>query len=169
MPNYLGVSGGGSPTGCPCVAMSQPEFLLYANGSLFVNSQVRLTDVQDGTSNTYLVGESIYVVADVWSNGTDNRGIWSGGVYLDKNWRYYVNLAAAVEPINQPVDGNVYNGSNPRTDQNPVGRTFGSLHTGGANMAFGDGSVRFMPASLDVNVHRTLGTIADGLPVGGAP
>lgn len=167
--NYLGVAGGGTPTACPCVANSNSQFILYANGTLFVNSQVRLTDISDGTSNTYLIGESIYVVADVWSNGTDNRGMWSGGVYLDHNWRYYVNLAAAVEPINQPVNGGNYNGSYPRTDQTPAGRTFGSLHTGGVNMAFGDGSVRFMSASTDVNLHRQMGTIADGLPIGGAP
>jgi hypothetical protein len=36
-------------------------------------------------------------------------------------------------------------------------------------MAFADGSVRFMPNATDVTVHRQLGTIADGLPVGGAP
>ena len=119
------------------------------------------------TANTYLIGESKYVVADVWSNGTDNRGLWSGGVYLDKNWRYYANLAAAVEPFDQPAIGADYTGSTPRTDQTSGGRTFGSFHTGGVNMAFGDGSVRLMSVSTDVNIHRELGTIADGLPVGG--
>jgi prepilin-type N-terminal cleavage/methylation domain-containing protein/prepilin-type processing-associated H-X9-DG protein len=176
--NYLGVAGGGVPPtpppltvppNCPCVAKSDPDFLLWANGVLFVNSQVRIQDIGDGTSNTYLVGESKYVVADIWSDGTDNRGMWSGGVYLDQNWRYYVNLGAAVEGINQPNKETDYTGSSQRTDQHPAGRTFGSLHPGGANMAFADGSVRFMPTSTDPNINRELGTIADGLPVGGAP
>jgi prepilin-type processing-associated H-X9-DG protein len=62
-----------------------------------------------------------------------------------------------------------YTGSGPRNNEHVVGRTFGSLHTGGCNMAFADGSVRFMPSSTNADVHRQLGTIADGLPLGGAP
>jgi len=168
--SYLGVAGGGPATGCPCVAASTTNFFLWANGPLYVNSHVKLTDITDGTSNTYLIGESKYQVADLRrSDNAEKRGLWSGGVYLDKNWRYYAGLAAAVEPIDQPSGIPDYNGGDIRDNETIVGRTFGSLHPGGCNMLFADGSVHFMPTSTDVNIHRTLGTIADGLPVGGAP
>jgi prepilin-type processing-associated H-X9-DG protein len=35
---------------------------------------------------------------------------------------------------------------------------FGSMHSGGANFCFGDGSVKFLPDSLDVNVYLAMGS-----------
>jgi len=150
------------------VATSTTAFILYTNGVFFANSKVRPTDITDGTSNTYLIGETKYQVADLTSAGANKKGLWSGGIYLNASWRYYSNLAAAVEPINQPVGGD-YTGASLRTSETIVGRTFGSFHPGGCNMAFADGSIHFMPNDTDVNVHRQLGTISDGLPLGGVP
>jgi prepilin-type N-terminal cleavage/methylation domain-containing protein/prepilin-type processing-associated H-X9-DG protein len=165
--NYLACAGGGTPTGCPCVSVNNPVgYIMYANGVFFLNSRVKLTDITDGTSNTYLIGESKYQVADRKPDGSVKYGLWSGGVYLTSAWRYYSNLAAAVEGINQPTEVPDYTGSSLRNNEHIVGRTFGSFHSGGCNMAFADGSIRFMPNSTDVNVHRQLGTVADGLPVG---
>jgi prepilin-type processing-associated H-X9-DG protein len=92
--------------------------------------------------------------------------MWSGGVYLDHNWRYYANLGGAVEGINQLYDGADFTPGTAREDQHFTGRTFGSFHPGGCNMAFADGSVQFMLTTLNVNIHRSLATIADGLPTG---
>jgi prepilin-type N-terminal cleavage/methylation domain-containing protein/prepilin-type processing-associated H-X9-DG protein len=170
--SYLPVAGGGSPTDCPCVANNTTTFILYANGPFFINSRTRVTDISDGSSNTYLIGESKYQVADLRPQPTDNekRGLWSGGAYLDVNWRYYSAITAAVEPINQPARAaGDYTQTDVRLTEALVGRTVGSFHPGGCNMAFADGSVRFMPNSTDLNLHRALGTIKDGLPVGGAP
>jgi prepilin-type N-terminal cleavage/methylation domain-containing protein/prepilin-type processing-associated H-X9-DG protein len=168
--SYLPVAGGGSPTGCTCVATKTPTFIIYTNGTFYINSRTKLTDITDGTTNTYLIGESKYQVADIRpSDGAEKRGLWSGGVYLRPDWKYYSALAAAVEPINQPSGIADYTATGIRANEAIVGRTFGSLHIGGCNMAFGDGSVRFMLNSTDINVHRSLGTIADGLPAGGAP
>jgi prepilin-type N-terminal cleavage/methylation domain-containing protein/prepilin-type processing-associated H-X9-DG protein len=168
--SYMVCAGGGTPTGCPCIATSYTGFIDYANGVCFINSQVKTTDIIDGTSNTYMMGETKYQVADLWTSPVaDKRGFWSGGVYLRSDWRYYVNLSAAVEPINQPMTGADYTATTLRTSEAPVGRTFGSFHAGGCNMAFADGSIHFMSQTTDVNVHRQLGIIADGLPIGGAP
>jgi prepilin-type processing-associated H-X9-DG protein/prepilin-type N-terminal cleavage/methylation domain-containing protein len=167
--NYMACAGGGSPTACPCVATSYSGFILYANGVFYINSQTRVTDITDGTTNTYLMGETKYQVADLWADGEDKRGFWAAGVYLRSDWRYYVNLCAAVEGINQPAGIPDYTGTTLRRSEEYEGRTFGSFHPGGCNMLFADGSVHFMPTSTDLNIHRALGTIADGLPIGGAP
>jgi len=169
--NYIAVAGGGSPTACPCVAKNTTSFILYTNGVFYINSQTRLTDITDGSSNTYLIGETKYQVGDLRaSDGAEKRRFWSGGAYLDVNWRYYANMAAAVEPINQPaIAAGDYTTSTVRDNEAIVGRTFGSFHLNGCNMAFADGSVHWMDSGTDVNIHRQLGTIADGLPLGGAP
>jgi prepilin-type N-terminal cleavage/methylation domain-containing protein/prepilin-type processing-associated H-X9-DG protein len=167
--NYIACAGGGTPAGCPCVSNDNTNFILYANGVFYINSRTRLTDITDGSSNTYLMGETKYQVADLWSGGVDKRGFWAAGVYLDPSWRYYVNLAAAVEGINQPLGRPDYTAATSRQSEVYVGRTFGSFHPGGCNMLFADGGVRFLPTSTDLNVHRALGAIADGLPLGGAP
>ena len=75
-------------------------------------------------------------------------------------------MVAAVESINSPFNGPDYTGSTQRTNEAVAGRTFGSFHTGGCNVTLADGSVRFMRETTDIAIHRGLGTISDGLPVG---
>ena len=42
---------------------------------------------------------------------------------------------------------------------------FGSRHPGGANFAFGDGSVRFLSERINPAVYRLLGHRDDGEPI----
>ena len=85
--NYLAVAGGGAAADCPCTATSFTPMILYANGAFFINSNTKLTGITDGTTNTYLVGESKYQVS---IDRPGKEGIWSGGAYLAANYRYYV-------------------------------------------------------------------------------
>jgi prepilin-type N-terminal cleavage/methylation domain-containing protein/prepilin-type processing-associated H-X9-DG protein len=48
------------------------------------------------------------------------------------------------------------------TDSNPCKRGWGSFHTGGVNAVMGDGSVRFMKTTIDMNVWIAYATIAGG-------
>lgn len=178
--DYLIVAGGGAPQDCKCVAYgpdnnpaapNYPDSLLFTNGVAYLASRNKITDITDGTSNVYLIAESRYQRPD-----TD---MWSGGVYMWAKWRAYYNATAAVEGINQTFLSATYPNdpdnvdwghvSGTRDIAEVIGRSVGSYHTGGCNMAFGDGSVRFMTNTTDLNVHRGLGARADGLPVGGAP
>ena len=55
------------------------------------------------------------------------------------------------------------------TNAFPSGQKVANLGGPCPNQGSPSNDARFMPNSTDVNVHRQLGTIADGLPVGGAP
>jgi len=187
--NYLIVSGGGPAAACKCVAYggdnspnapNYPDFLLYTNGISYAGSRTKFTDVSDGTSNVYLIGESKYQAADYYTDKAGGGSLWSSGVYVWAKWRESQISVSAVEPINQtfysadyPDDrvGDTFYGHTPgkRDLIEVVGRSVGGYHPGGCNMAFADGSVRFMPNSTDVTVHQQLGTRDDGLPAGGAP
>jgi prepilin-type N-terminal cleavage/methylation domain-containing protein/prepilin-type processing-associated H-X9-DG protein len=107
------------------------------NGVFFLNSHVRFEDIRDGLSTTIFVGEKVLDTGDLgWMSGTK----------------------ATLRNT-----GTLINGTIVRTASNPdpVGG-FGSGHGGGANFAFGDGTVRFIPSAINPAVYRLLGNRADG-------
>jgi prepilin-type processing-associated H-X9-DG protein len=116
---------------------------------------VRLVEIQDGTSNTLLLGEH--------GRGPTNVGYW--------NW--FAAWDGAVQRLSIAGVNSPYPPSLPYADrmppavepplwgpQNAVG--FGSYHPGGANFALADGSVRFVKGSTDYRVLGALGTRAGG-------
>jgi prepilin-type N-terminal cleavage/methylation domain-containing protein len=163
--NYLACMGGGVTA--ECVAGSDPSRRIFRNGIFFANSQTRITDITDGTTNTVLVGESKYFVNAAQRrkiNATDNahqgwdsslRGHANGGFTIP------VNLCATNNPINSVLDANGSFG--------PQTSTYGSHHIGGANFCMADASVTFIRNDIEINLYRSLGTINDGLPLGGLP
>ena len=144
--SYLGVSGTDSPTRL---------------GVLFSDSKVRLTDVTDGTSNTLMIGER--------PPSHDFRlGWWYAG--LGQDGKGAAELILGVRERNQLVPSF---GSScgpgpygftpaPLGFADPCGTFhFWSPHTGGANFAFCDGSVRFLRYDADA-VLPALATRAGG-------
>ncbi|HYH69565.1 MAG TPA: DUF1559 domain-containing protein, partial [Urbifossiella sp.] len=115
-------------------------------GSVSTNRIVRLTDVLDGTSNTLMVGEiSVYMPPGLtyhqyrtWIRGN------TGG-------------AGAAKCVTNPINSTVYNGSNNFNDI-----SFGSNHTGGCNVALGDGTVRFLRSATDIAVLKASASINSG-------
>lgn len=126
------------------------------NGIFFVKSKTRITDVKDGTSNTLFLGE-ILVVPD--TNVNDLRGRYSNS-WEGNNWFSTLN------PPNSTVsDRQNYQGiSIPKAPMTNVANngtqnlSARSTHTGGANFALADGSVRFIQNSIDPVVYAQLGT-----------
>jgi prepilin-type N-terminal cleavage/methylation domain-containing protein/prepilin-type processing-associated H-X9-DG protein len=174
--SYFGCSGGGTTTDAACTASGWPPFFLFNNGLIFANSKINFRDITDGSSNTFLMGETKYMVdpscvANVQQNGIGTAGgtqagLWSGGIYVQIKYRFNNNGAAAVDGINSPYAGDI--GSGPNCLQEYVGRTFGSRHVGGCHMLLADGSVQFMSQNMDLATYRTMGSRGDGLPIGGA-
>jgi prepilin-type N-terminal cleavage/methylation domain-containing protein/prepilin-type processing-associated H-X9-DG protein len=202
--NYLAVMGGasGRPTitpgqNCPnssgtdsgCMSYQQSQFVnsasggktWYNNGVIYINSATRFTDIVDGTTNTFMLGETWYMEVPAGSSGTVSA-TWAGTLYGSGGTAGNggcctapVMMAAANDPINNALNvieagGIPYNPGVPGgADSATPMRGFGSRHAGGCNFAMCDGSIHFLSQTIDVNVYRQLATRADGLPIGGVP
>ena len=177
--NYFGCAGGGAPWESACVAADGSDGLLFDNGILYANSMTKIRDVIDGTTNTYLIGETRYgslkAGHDILYGGDwpGNWASWATGVDLHTTGNYPVmtTMAAAVDPINHPtilfpnLGGAEFDPA--IWDSYAVSeRTFGSRHPGGCHMGMADGSVQFVSESIDLAVHRDLGDRQNGLPLG---
>jgi prepilin-type N-terminal cleavage/methylation domain-containing protein len=180
--NYFACMGGGmdepatgnkvaSATGqnCTCGTVGAPfpnaRFLIHwTNGFMHVNSKKKLTDATDGTSNSIMIGETIY------QNMQINRGWGSSHRTKHGSNNGPGNITGTYRAINSGKA--LYDAFSDRaTDQNIhnhlMNTCFGSMHSGGAQFCLGDGSVRFLNQNMNLAIYRTLGSINDGLPIGG--
>ncbi len=117
------------------------------SGVFYCNSQTRITDITDGTSSTVLIAEK------AWANA---NGVWVGAI---------PGAAMVFGPTNaciNVISGGIPNSPiyappmlvqchahliNPTTDGDGGLDDISSLHTGGANILFADGSVRFVQST----------------------
>lgn len=116
------------------------------HGLLFLNSRVRFSDIYDGSSHTFLVAEAInpdYALG--WLSGT--RATLRNTSKIEEP-----NSMAYWHPNDQP---------RPETPPLEVGG-FGSFHPGGINVAFADGSTRFVTQNVSPELLRLYGHRADG-------
>jgi prepilin-type N-terminal cleavage/methylation domain-containing protein/prepilin-type processing-associated H-X9-DG protein len=116
------------------------------------NSKTRFANITDGTSNTIALGET---TLEVYNGRTASWG-YRGWVMTGIDLRYGINdwsYTTLTGPIT-PQPGRL--GS--------WGRA-GSLHTGGAQFCFADGSVRFISQDTDQTTLTRLGYMADGNPM----
>lgn len=110
---------------------------LTGNGVFYRNSRTRIADILDGTSMTVLVGERAFAfVNGTWSGAPNNAIVKAGNM---NPWKF----ATATSPIFVQAHNNWIN---IMTDSDGGLDDFSSLHAGGAQLLFGDGSVRFIPS-----------------------
>ena len=132
-----------------------------ATGVCYCGSLVRLSDITDGTSQTYLLGEKTldpdYYLSG--QDGSDDQGALVGDDDDTVRWVAILgpNPSNYLPPY-QDIPG--YTGIPGTVD---VG--FGSAHAVGFNMAMCDGSVQTINYSIDRETHRRLGNCKDGLPI----
>ncbi len=117
-----------------------------ATGVCFLRSEIRIADIPDGTSHTYLIGEKYVSQANYDSHDDPghDQSMYTG-VDLDVN-RWTIDL--------------------PLQDAGPVfERRFGSAHPGSCHFVMCDGSVKAINYNIDSDVHRRLGHRKDRLYV----
>jgi prepilin-type processing-associated H-X9-DG protein len=127
-----------------------------ATGVVFGRSQINMRQIEDGTVNTYLVGEK-YMSTDTYDTGLDagdNEPAFGG------NNADTLRTTSHIRELSKPLDL----GPDHAGDSENVGeRIFGSAHPGGFNMAMCDSSVRSVSFDVDKEVHRARGHRSDGV------
>jgi prepilin-type N-terminal cleavage/methylation domain-containing protein/prepilin-type processing-associated H-X9-DG protein len=130
------------------------------NGVFFLNSSVRSEDIPDGRSTTIFVGEKPIQSNDLgWASGT--RATLRNAADRPNANRVIPGTPAATAAAAAAAEA----AERASTGADPVGG-FGSYHSGGANFAFGDGSVRFVKNSVNQKIFGFLANRADGELIG---
>lgn len=152
--HYYGVMGakGTAPSGDPYSidpwhpGASPPMFGggHATNGVLYRNSNIKLSDVTDGTSKTFSVGEKS------WIGGY--YGSWLAGISNGQALSYSAKNVAY--PLNSLSIDLTYN------EWNDV--SFGSDHPAGAHFAFADGSVHFITENIELSLLKAAASRKSG-------
>jgi prepilin-type N-terminal cleavage/methylation domain-containing protein/prepilin-type processing-associated H-X9-DG protein len=150
---YVGVAG----------QLEPEEFAARNNGVFYRNSRIGIRDITDGTSTTLMVGERSQNAA----NATWAGMIPSGLACNNPTWPVQDCEASNVlilghtgpSPDEPWID--VPNNEKAGVDD------FHSLHAGGCQFAFCDGSVRFIKESINPQVFSYLATRAGGEVISG--
>src|SRR5262245_45375066 len=122
----------------------------------FAPYTVRITDITDGTSNTLLASETVQ------GSGSDLRGFtwWAPGAQFTT---WYPPNTSSPDIVTQ-------NCNNQPAQNLPCVNNGGawniqaarSRHAGGVNAVMGDGSVRFVQNSININTWRAMSTTRGG-------
>ena len=150
---YVGVAG----------QLEPEEFAAQNNGVFYRNSMIGIRDITDGTTTTLMVGERSQNVA----NATWVGMIPAGLACNNPTW-----------PVQDCEASNVlilgHTGPSPHEPWIDVPNNkkagvddFHSLHAGGCNFAFCDGSIRFIKDTINPQVFSYLATRAGGEVISG--
>ncbi len=163
--NYLGVQGGGTPVpnagSAPCFTQAGQR-VFFQNGIIYTNSRIKFASITDGTTNTFMIGESRYMPTPNMRTDGFHAG-WASSLKADSAFGLPLTFAAAVLQINalrecRPGVADCFNF---------VSRIFGSKHAGGCHFGLADGSIQFVSENIDINIYRQSAVRDDGLPLGG--
>jgi prepilin-type N-terminal cleavage/methylation domain-containing protein len=125
-------------------------------GIFFVRSMVKMADISDGASNTFLCGEK-NINPDWYFTGLDfgDDQTWTQGWDYDGNRYTYYPVTSGADPPTPMPDTPGYMDC----------WVFGSAHLSGFGMAMCDGSVHTVSYSIDPETYRRLGDRADGMTI----
>ena len=125
-------------------------FEIELPGMLFINSEVSFGEVADGASNTFLIGER----DGGFIEDGEQRGaaVWCGA-----------NFSIWFSNCLGPTDDNTeFTLNSVSTEFGGRNVAFSSLHPGGANFGRADGSIEFVPETINPVLYLRMGTKAGG-------
>lgn len=128
---------------------------------------IRIRDVKDGVSNTFIVGEAEPVVSDTWLQEDGNAGRvdhWAIGGDDCDNWEM-TDWSETCGSTGVPLNFKAPETGATKAEKGMHEVAFGSNHPGGANMLLADGSVRWVSNSINPQTWSALGTRAGKEPV----
>lgn len=151
-----------------CNATGNPEaddrVRFCQTGIMYYRSALKTSQITDGTSKTYLVGEK-WMPTDGYDGTTDNNdpGYTAGdnqSMYTGYEWdnhrvAWNPDSSASQKSFQPSQDG-------PGTDGSGPERRFGSAHPSTFQMVFCDGSVHSIAYDIDPSMHRALAHRFDG-------
>jgi prepilin-type N-terminal cleavage/methylation domain-containing protein len=148
---------GDGPSAAPASGTVIASYATWT-GISYQQSLVAMSDISDGSSNTYMVAEK-YLDPAAYTTGTDLGDKYpalSGGDLELNRWTYYDASNATTSALYQPT-------------QDRLGialpQAFGAAHAGGFLAALCDGSVRSISYSIDRTTHMYLGNRRDRQPI----
>ncbi len=114
-------------------------------GSVTTGHYVDFGTMTDGSSNILMVGER-------------SQNLPSGQPNDYRSWvRGNNGGSGTTKNVTYPINSTFYNSSNNFNDI-----SFGSNHSGGCHFLLGDGSVRFVSESIDLNLYKALASVKSG-------
>ncbi|QDU48522.1 DUF1559 domain-containing protein [Gimesia panareensis] len=126
----------------------------YANGAFYRNSNVRMRDLTDGSSNVILAGERAYLVG--------SNKAFAGALYAARDYNATgPAISSAGSSSNQGLISIFGGGAAPINANASSGQgriAYSSKHVGGAHFLFGDGRIAFLSENID---HRAASIPAD--------
>jgi prepilin-type processing-associated H-X9-DG protein len=127
------------------------------NGVIYMNSNISVGKITDGSSHTLLVGECTLSGLTPSHNGA----IWAG-----MHGSVDISIAVGQETV-LISDAMWWINSDPNWCVNGIGpQAFGSNHPGGASFCFADGSIHFLRTEIDGTTLENLAARNDGMLVG---
>jgi prepilin-type N-terminal cleavage/methylation domain-containing protein/prepilin-type processing-associated H-X9-DG protein len=157
--NYVGSVGSGDPSSLyPWIidADDGPPGRDNGNGLFYRNHSVTIAQITDGTSQTFAAGERSQNLS---------RASWTGAVTNAAVPLVALQAEAGLDPEGGGalVLSHTGEGHGPNAPSGLAhGDQYWSLHPGGANFLFSDGSVRFIKELVGFTIFQALATKAGG-------
>jgi prepilin-type N-terminal cleavage/methylation domain-containing protein/prepilin-type processing-associated H-X9-DG protein len=176
--NYFGMTSYGGNAGSRSTFYTDVTSVKAQDGVFWLNSLVRIAAITDGTSNTFFFMERYHKdknwgaaagagALDITTYGGWCWTNWASGedLTLSCPWDRVNDLPWDAYLTTQVINWTIPTGTSGFSVTDDRLCVPGSGHTGGANFAFGDGSVRFISQTTAPRTLNLLSRRDDGIPV----